>query len=238
MRIVDGTDRDLTDGVAVRVAALGLDGAGRLSDKLLVGVAVRGGLLLDLALAGRVESAVDSVVVDPTPTGFAPADGLLAAISVERERSLDGWLDETRIRLRDVGEANVASGRWERRPSPWGLGRRYTDLRSARTARDRAMVPSRTDAAWTPGRLRGGRRLRRRPARARERPAAPRPDRRDRRRRVAVRRRRRAPARGRCAVPLPGRGARRRPGRPLLSDRGQSLAGSAFHSDQDRSRPT
>jgi hypothetical protein len=150
VRIVDGTDRDLTDGVAVRVAALGLDGAGRLSDKLLVGVAVRGGLLLDLALAGRVESDVDSVVVDPTPTGFAPADGLLAAISVERERSLDGWLDETRIRLRDVGEANVASGRWERRPSPWGLGRRYTDLRSARTARDRAMVPSRSDAAWTP----------------------------------------------------------------------------------------
>ena len=136
MRIVDGTDRDLTDGVAVRVAALGLDGAGRLSDKLLVGVAVRGGLLLDLALAGRVESDVDSVVVDPTPTGFAPADGLLAAISVERERSLDGWLDERRIGLRDVVEANAASGRWERRPGLLGLRARYTDRYPEQTARD------------------------------------------------------------------------------------------------------
>jgi hypothetical protein len=141
--------RDLADGVAVRVASLALDSGGRLSDKLLVGIAVRGGLLLDLALAGRVESDADSVVVDPRPTGFGPADNLLAAIAVERERSLDGWLDEKRVRLRDVAEANVASGRWERRAAPWGLGRRYTDLRSGRTARDRAMLPSRTDASWT-----------------------------------------------------------------------------------------
>ena len=81
----------------------------------LCGTAVRGGLLLDLALAGRVESAEDSVVVDPTPTGFEPADRLLAAIAVEPERSLDGWMDERRIGLRDVVDANVASGRWQRR---------------------------------------------------------------------------------------------------------------------------
>jgi hypothetical protein len=127
---------DLTGGVAARVASLCLGANGKLSAMLLCGTAVRGGLLLDLARAGRVESAEDSVVVDPTPTGFAPADRLLAAIAVEPERSLDGWMDERRIGLRDVAAANVASGRWELRPGPLGFGRRYTDLRRDDTDRD------------------------------------------------------------------------------------------------------
>jgi hypothetical protein len=164
---------DLSGGVAVRIAALCLSEQGRLSDKLLCGTAVRGGLLLDLALAGRVESAEDSVVVDPAPTGFGPADRLLAAIAVEPERSLDGWMDERRIGLRDVADANVASGRWARRPGPFGFGRRYEDLHAAETERDRGrsaddMQPwSRVDACvaalataaglhdlerWAPGR--------------------------------------------------------------------------------------
>ena len=76
--------------------------------------------------------------VDPTPTGFGPADRLLAAIAVEPERSLDGWLDEKRIGLRDVAAANVASGRWAVRAATFGLRRRFTDLRAEETARDRA----------------------------------------------------------------------------------------------------
>ena len=128
---------DLSGGVAVRVAALCLDDGGRPSQKLLCGTAVRAGLLLDLALAGRIESAEDSIGVDPAPTGFVPADLLLAAIAVEPERSLDGWLDEKRIGLREVAAANVASGRWESRSGPFGFGRRYTDLHAAETERDR-----------------------------------------------------------------------------------------------------
>ena len=129
---------DLGGGVAVRVAALCLDDGGRLSQQLLHGTAVRGGLLLDLALAGRVESDWDSIVVDPTPTGFGPADSLLAAIAVEPERSLDGWLDEKRIGLRDVATGAVASGRWAVRSAPFGLRRRYIDLNAADTVRDQA----------------------------------------------------------------------------------------------------
>lgn len=56
-----------------------------------------------------MESTDDSIVVDETPTGFAPADGLLAAIVVEPERSLDGWLDERRIGLREVADAAVTA---------------------------------------------------------------------------------------------------------------------------------
>jgi hypothetical protein len=134
---------DLSGGVAVRIASLCLNHSGKLSVMLLGGTAVRGGLLLDLGLAGRVESAEDSVVVDPTPTGFEPADRLLAAIAIEPERSLDGWLDEKRIGLRDVAAANVRSGRWGARAGPLGFGRRYTDLRSGDDAGDRG---SRTEA--------------------------------------------------------------------------------------------
>jgi Golgi phosphoprotein 3 GPP34 len=140
---------DLTGGVAARVASLCLGANGKLSVMLLCGTAVRGGLLLDLALAGRVESAEDSVVVDPAPTGFGPADRLLAAIAVEPERSLDGWLDERRIGLRDVADANVASGRWARRPGPFGFGRRYADLQAAQTERDRGRSADDDTQPWS-----------------------------------------------------------------------------------------
>jgi hypothetical protein len=141
---------ELSGGVAVRVAGLCRGDSGRLSEMLLCGTAVRGGLLLDLALAGRVESAEDSVVIDPTPTGFDPADRLLAAIVVERERSLDGWLDEKRIGLRDVAAANVSSGRWQRRSGPFGFGRRYADLRPEETDRDRGRRPVAEVDEWSP----------------------------------------------------------------------------------------
>ena len=88
--------------------------------------------------------------MDPTPTGFEPADRLLAAIAVEPERSLDGWLDERRIGLRDVVDANVASGRWQRRSGPFGFGRRYDDLRPEQTERDRRRPGGRRRP--TPGR--------------------------------------------------------------------------------------
>lgn len=139
----------LTGGVAVRVSALCLTEAGRVADWSICGPAVRGGLLLDLALAGRVEQTEDSVVVDETPTGFPPADRLLAAISVEPERSLDGWLDERRIGLRDLVEANVASGRWVRhrlrfRPDT------YDDRAVERTKQDLTRSPDAPSEGWTP----------------------------------------------------------------------------------------
>ncbi len=139
---------ELADGIAVRVAALCLDERGRLSDRLICGHAVRGGLLLDLVLAGRVESAADSILVDPRPTGFAPADRLLAAVDAEPERSLDRWLAERRLGLRDVAAAAVAAGRWTvTRPL---LRPRYTDGAPERTAGDRQRSAAADPDGWTP----------------------------------------------------------------------------------------
>jgi hypothetical protein len=129
----------LPAGVAVRISALCLTGTGVLADRLMCDHAVRAALLLDLALCGLLESEDDAIVVDGRPTGFLPADRLLAAIAAEPERSLDGRLGERRVgRLEDVASANVASGRWRMaRGGPLGLGRRYVDLHRAATEADR-----------------------------------------------------------------------------------------------------
>ena len=141
---------DAVDGVAVRIAALCLDPNGRFSDRLVCGPAIRGGLLLDLALAGRVEQTEDSIVLDPEPIGLDPADRLLAAIGVEPERSLDGWLDERRLAPREVADAAVAAGRWSARRGMLGLVRRYLDGVPARTAADRRRDPAGDATGWSP----------------------------------------------------------------------------------------
>jgi hypothetical protein len=117
------SNHDLTSGVAVRLSAFCLTGAGKLRRYDIWDVAVRAALLVDLALSGRVTQEEDSVVVDPTPTGFAPADALLAPIAVEPERALDWWMDRGAVDLGDLVRDNVDSGRWRRFWTP--LGRRY-----------------------------------------------------------------------------------------------------------------
>jgi Golgi phosphoprotein 3 (GPP34) len=130
-------DVDLSRGVAVRLSALCLDERGRLSERLIASDAVRGGLFVDLALAGRIESTDDSIVLDEQPTGFQLADRLLSAVATEPERSLDDWLGERRLGLREVAVANVESGRWQVQPGlPFGR-RRFADTGAATTAADR-----------------------------------------------------------------------------------------------------
>ena len=118
------SDHDLTSGVAVRLSAFCLTGSGKLRAYDLWDVAVRAALLVDLALAGRVTHEEDSIVIDATPTGFAPADALLAPIVVEPERPLDWWMDRGAVGLDDLVRDNVASGRWQRHLTL--LGRRYS----------------------------------------------------------------------------------------------------------------
>jgi hypothetical protein len=140
--------QELAGGVAVRLAALCLDDQGRLRDFLLWDAATRGALLVDLALAGRMTQTDESVTVDATPTGFEPADRLLAAMALEPERSLDWWIDHGGVEMADVAAANVASGRWtqERRL----LQDRYVDRAPEITAEDLARNPDRPRAEWTP----------------------------------------------------------------------------------------
>jgi hypothetical protein len=140
-------DVDLTGGIAVRLAALCLDDRGRLRNFALWDDAARGALLVDLARDGRIGHDEDSVTVDGSPTGFAPADRLLAAIEVEPEYSLDWWMAHGGVGMRDLAEACVSSGRWVvRRRLP---GRRFEDV-SPEGAADRATGPRRPAPGWSP----------------------------------------------------------------------------------------
>jgi hypothetical protein len=140
-------DLDLTGGVAVRLASLCLDDDGRLRDFALWDDAARGALLVDLTRTGRLAQDDESVTIDGSPTGFGPADRLLAAIEVEPEQSLDWWMGHGGVGMRDLAEANVASGRWIVRPRL--LGRRFEDL-SSDGAADRGRNPWRPTDDWSP----------------------------------------------------------------------------------------
>jgi hypothetical protein len=140
---VDGWE----DSASLRLAALALD-RGRLTDDLVTALAVRGTLLVDLALRGRVRDTEDAVEFDDPPTGFEPADRLL----VEGAGSLIDLLRRGPVDQRDLAAEHVRRGSWTERRRL--LGTRYEDTRADRTAADeRALEPpqrpewSREDAA-------------------------------------------------------------------------------------------
>ncbi|MGY1694535.1 GPP34 family phosphoprotein [Geodermatophilus sp. SYSU D00814] len=74
-------DEDWDGATSMRLACLALDDRGRLTDDLVTALAVRGTLLVDLALRGRLAETEDAVALDGRPTGFPPADRLLTGRS-------------------------------------------------------------------------------------------------------------------------------------------------------------
>jgi hypothetical protein len=67
--------------------------------------ALAGAVLFDLALAHRIDTDVDAVVVvDPTPTGNALQDEILAELAAEgsRPQSVRGWVEQTFRQRKDL----------------------------------------------------------------------------------------------------------------------------------------
>jgi hypothetical protein len=134
---------DWDDSVSLRLAALALD-RGRLTDDLVTALAVRGTLLVDLALRGRVRDTEDAIEFDDPPTGFVPADRLLA----EGAGSLTDLLRRGPVDQRDLAAEHVRRGSWTvRRRLP---GTRYDDGRADRTAADQRALAEPQRSAWTP----------------------------------------------------------------------------------------
>ncbi|WP_448640163.1 hypothetical protein [Geodermatophilus sp. URMC 63] len=135
-------DDDWADSVSMRLASLGLD-RGRLTDDLVTALAVRGALLVDLGLRGRVADTDDAVEVDNAPTGFPPADRLFAGWAP----SLTDVLRHGRVDQEDLAAEHLRRGSWVlRRRWP---GRRYDDRRAERTAADERALGS-PGGGWTP----------------------------------------------------------------------------------------
>jgi hypothetical protein len=132
-----------------RLAALGLDLKGRPTVHLLAEDAVRCGLLVDLARAGRVALARACVTVNAVPMGWLPADDLLAAMQAEPERTLDAWFGGHRLRLSRVVDALVDGGSREVRRTV--LGRpRYSPRHQAQVDRDKHLDLGLLAPAWWP----------------------------------------------------------------------------------------
>ncbi|MGY1623573.1 hypothetical protein ACI789_15355 [Geodermatophilus sp. SYSU D00965] len=134
---------DWDESVSMRLACLALD-RGRLTDDLVTALAVRGTLLVDLALRGRVRETEDAVEFDDGPTGFPPADRLLA----DGAPSLTELLRRGPVDQEDLAAEHLRRGSWTlRRRWP---GTRYTDTRADRTTADERAEEAPPDRGWTP----------------------------------------------------------------------------------------
>ena len=111
--------------IASRLVRLCLRPDGTLPRTPLLGSAVRGALLADLALSGALTSTPDGLEVDITPTGFEPADRLLHAVLRHPDRTTEWWLRRGPNGVEDVAADLVRRGVWSRRHG--GLGTRYVE---------------------------------------------------------------------------------------------------------------
>jgi len=139
----DERDDDWDDSVSLRLACLALD-RGRLTDDLVTALAVRGALLVDLTLRGRVTETVDAVEFDHRPSGFPPADHLLA----DGAPSVLELLRRGRVDQEDLAAEHLRRGSWTRRRRL--LGSRYVDHRAERTQQDERAGTSSDRRRWTP----------------------------------------------------------------------------------------
>ena len=127
--------------MAARIAALCLDDDGLLRWDAYLAIAVRGGLLVDLALAGRLEQTEDSIELDSAPIGWPPADRALEELDSLDGESLDGWLWHSHLGPDDVATALVQDGIWhEVGRQTWPRRRRFTERDPEPGLRDIALL--------------------------------------------------------------------------------------------------
>ena len=118
-----------------------LDDDGVLRWDAYLAIAVRGGLLVDLALAGRLEQTEDSIELSSTPVGWQPADSALEELNSLDGQSLDWWLWHSQLGPDDVATALVLDGSWEEAGRQgWPRKRRFTERNPEPGLRDIALL--------------------------------------------------------------------------------------------------
>ncbi len=122
---ISTTGYKIDEGVAIQLAAVTLDSRGRPRNNNHIGYAIRGALLIDLTYAGSIVRRDDRVELDASPTGFIPADRLMAAMVHRPGKSLSHWILHGRVSLGDLTNELVRTWVWKRRRPP-ALRRRYT----------------------------------------------------------------------------------------------------------------
>jgi hypothetical protein len=119
--------------VAVRLARLNLPRTGELRRRLLVDSALCGAVLIDLMFAGRADVEQGHLYAAGDPTGFGPADDVLAEIKAAPVRSVSWWLSSGAPGEREIADYLVAEGLWEQQaPASRRSPGRYRDLADPR----------------------------------------------------------------------------------------------------------
>ncbi|MCU1667929.1 MAG: hypothetical protein JWP40_856 [Blastococcus sp.] len=126
----------------MRLVSLVLDRHGRLSDSAIFAIAVRGTLLVDLALRHRITDVGNAIEIDRQPTGFPPADRLL----VSPIKSLDDVVRHGPVNQRDLAAEHVRRGTWS--ISGHWLRRRYIDESPEQTSRDKTRLTTNLSRLW------------------------------------------------------------------------------------------
>lgn len=128
---------DWLDGVAMQLVLLTRRPGGSLRRDGFVDATLRVAVLVDLVLDGRMNITWEPWTVDTEPTGFAPADRLLAEVT-RPGLDLDRLIGRGPSLHRAMVEAWVHAGRWWVRKQPPGVGpRRYFGDRDEQARQDR-----------------------------------------------------------------------------------------------------
>ncbi|WP_147332105.1 GPP34 family phosphoprotein [Geodermatophilus marinus] len=109
------------EGVATRLALLCLQRDGRIATSHWADQAVRAGILVDLALHGRLVDEPDHVAVVAAAEDDPPHAALVHQILAHPERSLAEVIEDADVGLVEMTAWLVDRGRWVARPTrlPW-----------------------------------------------------------------------------------------------------------------------
>jgi hypothetical protein len=107
--------------IAVRLAALCARPDRRVSQLRFHDHAVRTALLIDLANRKRLTRYAQETHIDTTPTGFAPADRLLAHIESHPDDTMRGVLSKARVRMLDIADTDRTNRSWRRLGFSFGV---------------------------------------------------------------------------------------------------------------------
>jgi hypothetical protein len=111
--------------VATRLVRLCLHPDGALLRSPLLAATTRAALLADLALHEALTTSASGLGLDTTPTGFTPADNLLAAVAAEPDKTMEWWVRRGTDAVHDVVADLLATGMWTRQLTRFA--RRYRD---------------------------------------------------------------------------------------------------------------
>jgi hypothetical protein len=124
MSDVAGIDSPV-DAVAPWLLRVGIDHSGTLDPTQLWDIGIRGAVLADLWLAGRITDGAESLEIDTESTGIRYLD--IAIDELVDGGSEPQWIARGRLRVSDVAAELVAAGEWTRRwsftSSRWHLYR-------------------------------------------------------------------------------------------------------------------